>query len=195
MPPAVPEAKQLTLGFLGRSNPAGLFTNISSGVADFFIQPYDSVMMNGNKDLGVGIARGAGSLAKKTVFGFSDSLAKISGSIGKGARDLSRLRPCKRAASVEHALVCLQVCRLRRWTSSTRASAGSGSSATSRSTLCTESRRERLHSSRASPVVSRDWPPSLSRAQKRAEQPVSSRVSAWASSGASGRFKVECVMF
>lgn len=68
-----------------RSNPAGLFTNISSGVADFFIQPYDSIMMNGNKDLGVGIARGAGSLAKKTVFGFSDSLAKISGSIGKGA--------------------------------------------------------------------------------------------------------------
>ncbi|BGP36549.1 Vacuolar protein sorting-associated protein 13 [Rhodotorula kratochvilovae] len=68
--------------FLG--NPVGLFTNVSSGVADFFIQPYDSVMMNGNKDLGIGIARGAGSLAKKTVFGLSDSLAKVSGSIGKG---------------------------------------------------------------------------------------------------------------
>ncbi|GAA5952650.1 hypothetical protein JCM21900_006060 [Sporobolomyces salmonicolor] len=68
--------------FLG--NPAGLFTNVSSGVADFFVQPYDSVMMNGNKDLGIGIARGAGSLAKKTVFGVSDSLAKVSGSIGKG---------------------------------------------------------------------------------------------------------------
>ncbi|BGP21450.1 Vacuolar protein sorting-associated protein 13 [Rhodotorula toruloides] len=65
-------------------NPVGLFTNVSSGVADFFIQPYDSVMMNGNKDLGIGIARGAGSLAKKTVFGLSDSLTKISGSIGKG---------------------------------------------------------------------------------------------------------------
>jgi vacuolar protein sorting-associated protein 13A/C len=61
-----------------------LFTNVSSGVADFFVQPYDSVMMNGNKDLGIGIARGAGSLAKKTVFGLSDSLAKVSGSIGKG---------------------------------------------------------------------------------------------------------------
>ncbi|GAA5859573.1 hypothetical protein JCM8547_006147 [Rhodosporidiobolus lusitaniae] len=68
--------------FLG--NPVGLFTNVSSGVADFFVQPYDSVMMNGNKDLGIGIARGAGSLAKKTVFGLSDSLAKVSGSIGKG---------------------------------------------------------------------------------------------------------------
>ncbi|KAL7343935.1 hypothetical protein BJY59DRAFT_711306 [Rhodotorula toruloides] len=65
-------------------NPVGLFTNVSSGVADFFIQPYDSIMMNGNKDLGIGIARGAGSLAKKTVFGLSDSLTKISGSIGKG---------------------------------------------------------------------------------------------------------------
>ena len=68
--------------FLG--NPVGLFTNVSSGVADFFIQPYDSVMMNGNKDLGIGIARGAGSLAKKTVFGLSDSVAKFTGSIGKG---------------------------------------------------------------------------------------------------------------
>ncbi|GJN91455.1 hypothetical protein Rhopal_004478-T1 [Rhodotorula paludigena] len=65
-------------------NPVGLFTNVSSGVAELFIQPYDSVMMNGNKDLGIGIARGAGSFAKKTVFGVSDSLAKISGSIGKG---------------------------------------------------------------------------------------------------------------
>lgn len=68
--------------FLG--NPVGLFTNVSSGVADFFIQPYDSIMMNGNKDLGIGIARGAGSLAKKTVFGLSDSLAKVTGSVGKG---------------------------------------------------------------------------------------------------------------
>ncbi|ORY90221.1 hypothetical protein BCR35DRAFT_261800 [Leucosporidium creatinivorum] len=68
--------------FLG--NPVGLFTNVSSGVADFFVQPYDSVMMNGNKDLGIGIARGAGSLAKKTVFGLSDSMAKFTGSIGKG---------------------------------------------------------------------------------------------------------------
>lgn len=68
--------------FLG--NPIGLFTNVSSGVADFFIQPYDSIMMNGNKDLGIGIARGAGSLAKKTVFGLTDSMAKFTGSIGKG---------------------------------------------------------------------------------------------------------------
>lgn len=51
--------------------------------------------MNGNKDLGIGIARGAGSLAKKTVFGLSDSLTKISGSIGKGA--CSPLRSCEPA--------------------------------------------------------------------------------------------------
>jgi len=41
-------------------------------------------MLNGNEGVGIGIARGAGSLAKKTVFGLSDSLAKVSGSIGKG---------------------------------------------------------------------------------------------------------------
>lgn len=69
--------------FLG--NPIGLFTNVSSGVQDFFVQPYDSVMLNGSKDLGIGIARGAGSLAKKTVFGLSDGLTKITGSIGKGS--------------------------------------------------------------------------------------------------------------
>ena len=72
--------------FLG--NPIGLFTNVSSGVQDFFVQPYDSVMLNGSKDLGIGIARGAGSLAKKTVFGLSDGLTKITGSIGKGSSSL-----------------------------------------------------------------------------------------------------------
>ncbi|GAA6061937.1 hypothetical protein JCM10212_001505 [Sporobolomyces blumeae] len=65
-------------------NPVGLFTNVSSGVAELFIQPYDSIMLNGNEGIGVGIARGAGTFAKKTVFGLSDSLAKVSGSIGKG---------------------------------------------------------------------------------------------------------------
>ncbi len=68
--------------FLG--NPVGLFTNVSSGVSDFFVQPYESVILGGGGDLGVGIARGAGSLAKKTVFGLSDSVAKVTGSIGKG---------------------------------------------------------------------------------------------------------------
>ncbi|GMK58122.1 hypothetical protein CspeluHIS016_0501540 [Cutaneotrichosporon spelunceum] len=68
--------------FLG--NPVGLFNNISSGFADFFYEPYQGFVMHGNRDIGVGIARGATSLAKKTVFGITDSMTKFTSSIGKG---------------------------------------------------------------------------------------------------------------
>lgn len=41
--------------FLG--NPVGLFTNISSGFSDIFYEPYQGIVMHGNKDIGLGIAR------------------------------------------------------------------------------------------------------------------------------------------
>ena len=41
--------------FIG--NPVGLFTNVSSGVADIFYEPFQGVVMHGNKELGVGIAK------------------------------------------------------------------------------------------------------------------------------------------
>lgn len=68
--------------FLG--NPVGLFNNVSSGVADIFYEPYQGLVMHGNKELGLGIARGASSFVKKTVFGLTDSVSKITGSVGKG---------------------------------------------------------------------------------------------------------------
>ncbi|RDX55846.1 vacuolar protein sorting-associated protein 13 [Lentinus brumalis] len=68
--------------FIG--NPVGLFTNVSSGVADFFYEPFNGVVMHGNKDIGISIAKGAASFVKKTVFGFSDSFTKITSSVGKG---------------------------------------------------------------------------------------------------------------
>jgi vacuolar protein sorting-associated protein 13A/C len=68
--------------FIG--NPVGLFTNVSSGVADIFYEPYKGVVMHGSKELGIGIAKGAASFAKKTVFGLTDSMTKFTGSIGKG---------------------------------------------------------------------------------------------------------------
>ncbi|KAF9431274.1 hypothetical protein BGZ94_003589 [Podila epigama] len=72
-----------SIEFLG--NPVGLFNNLSSGVADFFYEPYQGFIMGDRpQDFGLGLARGTSSLLKKTVFGFSDSLAKISGSVGKG---------------------------------------------------------------------------------------------------------------
>jgi vacuolar protein sorting-associated protein 13A/C len=41
--------------FLG--NPAGLFSNVSSGVQDLFYEPFNGVVLHGGSELGVGIAR------------------------------------------------------------------------------------------------------------------------------------------
>ncbi|KAG6336571.1 hypothetical protein ID866_2509 [Astraeus odoratus] len=68
--------------FIG--NPVGLFTNVSSGVADIFYAPYNGIVMHGNKELGIGIAKGAASFVKKTVFGLSDSVTRFTSSVGKG---------------------------------------------------------------------------------------------------------------
>ncbi|KAJ6610914.1 vacuolar protein sorting-associated protein 13 [Mycena sp. CBHHK59/15] len=68
--------------FIG--NPVGLFSNVSSGVADIFYEPFNGVVMHGNKELGIGIAKGAASFVKKTVFGLSDSMTKFTSSVGKG---------------------------------------------------------------------------------------------------------------
>ena len=69
--------------FLG--NPVGLFQNISSGIGDIFYEPYQGlVMSNRPEDLGIGIAKGASSFVKKSIFGFSDSMAKFTGSMSKG---------------------------------------------------------------------------------------------------------------
>ncbi|KAJ1939026.1 Vacuolar protein sorting-associated protein 13, partial [Linderina macrospora] len=52
--------------FLG--NPVGLFNNISSGVSDFFYEPYQGFVMSDRpQDFGFGLARGTASLFKKTV--------------------------------------------------------------------------------------------------------------------------------
>jgi vacuolar protein sorting-associated protein 13A/C len=69
--------------FLG--NPVGLFNNVSSGVMDFFYEPYQGLVMNDRpQELGITVAKGGLSFLKKSVFGFSDSFAKFTGSIAKG---------------------------------------------------------------------------------------------------------------
>ncbi|KAL2709555.1 Vacuolar protein sorting-associated protein [Kluyveromyces marxianus] len=69
--------------FLG--NPVGFFNNISSGVMDIFYEPYQGYIMNDRpQELGIGIAKGGLSFLKKSVFGFSDSFSKMTGSMAKG---------------------------------------------------------------------------------------------------------------
>lgn len=66
-------------------NPVGLFNNISSGFMDIFYEPYQGFIMNDRpQELGIGIAKGGLSFLKKSVFGFSDSVAKFTGSVSKG---------------------------------------------------------------------------------------------------------------
>ncbi|EER23514.1 vacuolar protein sorting-associated protein, putative [Coccidioides posadasii C735 delta SOWgp] len=68
--------------FLG--NPVGLFNTVSSGVADIFYEPYQGLVADRPNELGLGIAKGATSFVKKSVFGLSDSLTKFTGSVSKG---------------------------------------------------------------------------------------------------------------
>ena len=69
--------------FLG--NPVGLFNNVSSGVAAMFYEPYNGLVMSDRPgELGYGLAKGAKSFVTKSVFGFSDSVAKLTGSMSKG---------------------------------------------------------------------------------------------------------------
>ncbi|KAI8333584.1 hypothetical protein BC941DRAFT_504565 [Chlamydoabsidia padenii] len=66
-------------------NPVGLFTNIGSGVGGLFYEPYQGfITSNRPQDFGIGVARGVGGLLQKTVFGLTDTLSKVTGSLGKG---------------------------------------------------------------------------------------------------------------
>ncbi|KAJ2908725.1 Vacuolar protein sorting-associated protein 13, partial [Coemansia aciculifera] len=66
-------------------NPVGLFSSISSGVSDFFYEPYQGFVMSDRpQDFGFGLARGTASLFKKTVYGMTDSFSKFTDSMSKG---------------------------------------------------------------------------------------------------------------
>jgi vacuolar protein sorting-associated protein 13A/C len=68
--------------FLG--NPVGLFNMIGSGVKDVFYEPYQGFVSDRPQDFGIGLAKGTASFLKKTVYGFSDTFSKFTGSVGKG---------------------------------------------------------------------------------------------------------------
>ncbi|CAI4045614.1 hypothetical protein SKDZ_12G0190 [Saccharomyces kudriavzevii ZP591] len=66
-------------------NPVGLFNTVSSGVWDLFYEPYQGYMMNDRpQEIGIHLAKGGLSFAKKTVLGLSDSMSKFTGSMAKG---------------------------------------------------------------------------------------------------------------
>lgn len=69
-------------------NPLGLVKNIGTGVLDVFYEPYQGLMRS--PDAAVeGVARGAGSLVKNTVFGTFNTVSKIAGAASQGLGVLS----------------------------------------------------------------------------------------------------------
>ncbi|TPX30777.1 hypothetical protein SmJEL517_g05746 [Synchytrium microbalum] len=68
--------------FLG--NPVGLFDNITSGVRDFFYEPFEGFEITRPEAFGIGLVKGTSSFLKKTVYGVSDTFASFTGSVAKG---------------------------------------------------------------------------------------------------------------
>lgn len=66
-------------------NPVGLFNTFGSGVSDFFYEPLLGLVSDRPGDIGIGLAKGSISLVRKTVVGLTDTFAKVTGSISKGA--------------------------------------------------------------------------------------------------------------
>lgn len=61
--------------FIG--NPVGLFTNVSSGVADIFYEPFNGAVMHGNHDLGIGIAKVRLTSEAYSLFHTSDVIREL----------------------------------------------------------------------------------------------------------------------
>jgi len=69
-------------------NPVGLFTNIGSGVMDFFYEPAKGII-EGPQAFAKGLAKGTASLVKNTVYATFNSAGKVVGALGKGVATLS----------------------------------------------------------------------------------------------------------
>ena len=69
-------------------NPVGLFTNISTGVMDFFYEPAQGIIES-PQAFAKGLAKGTSSLVKNTVYGTFNSVSKVVGALGKGVATLS----------------------------------------------------------------------------------------------------------
>jgi len=69
-------------------NPVGLFSNISTGVMDFFYEPAKGIIQS-PQAFAKGLAKGTSSLVKNTMYATFDSMSKIVGALGKGVATLS----------------------------------------------------------------------------------------------------------
>lgn len=64
-------------------NPMGLWTNLATGVEDFFYEPYQGLVRS-PEEFAKGLGRGTASLLKNSVVGLFDGVSRITDSVGKG---------------------------------------------------------------------------------------------------------------
>lgn len=64
-------------------NPVGLFSNLASGVEDFFYEPYLGLVRS-PEDFARGLGRGTASLLRNSVAGLFGGVSKITSSVSKG---------------------------------------------------------------------------------------------------------------
>ncbi|KNC49059.1 vacuolar protein sorting-associated protein 13C [Thecamonas trahens ATCC 50062] len=64
-------------------NPVGLFNNLGTGVADFFVEPAKGITQS-PREFGKGLGRGTSSLLKNSVYGVFNSAAAVTGTVGRG---------------------------------------------------------------------------------------------------------------
>jgi len=69
-------------------NPVGLFSNISSGMMDFFYEPAKGIVES-PQAFAKGLAKVTTSLVKNTMYATFDSMSKIIGALGKGVATLT----------------------------------------------------------------------------------------------------------
>lgn len=73
--------------FLG--NPVGFLDHISTGVKDFFYEPYEGIRRGSGMQFTQGIAKGTSSLVSNTVDGTFDAASKITATFGQGLAKIS----------------------------------------------------------------------------------------------------------
>ena len=79
----VAELYKVVLSVDTLGNPVNFFSNLASGVDDFFYEPYQGIVRS-PQDFAKGVGRGTASLLKNSVFGLVDGISRITASVGTG---------------------------------------------------------------------------------------------------------------
>uniref|UniRef100_F1KPF0 Vacuolar protein sorting-associated protein 13A n=1 Tax=Ascaris suum TaxID=6253 RepID=F1KPF0_ASCSU len=88
MKQAIKQLYVLVLGLDIIGNPFGLVRDLSTGVEDFFYQPFQGAIQ-GPEEFAEGVALGVKSLFGATVGGASGAVSRITGTLGKGVAALT----------------------------------------------------------------------------------------------------------